>query len=81
MNIFMNKDIEIQGSTSQTSFELKHEAFLLKLLRIFIMAAFSTSSKDSEQQAAFTRRLSNANEENTSILASANLEVSRFVQL
>jgi len=32
---------------SNLQFELKHIAFLLKLLRIFIMAAFSTSSESS----------------------------------
>lgn len=30
---------------SHSDFELKHIAFLLKLLRIFIMAAFSTSQE------------------------------------
>jgi hypothetical protein len=44
----MNKDITTtDDSTGQANFnktfELKHVAFLLKLLRIFIMAAFSTN--------------------------------------
>jgi hypothetical protein len=38
----MNKEI---SEESTTAFDLKHIAFLLKLLRIFIMASFSTSSE------------------------------------
>lgn len=44
LKVFMDKQIH-QGENSHSDFELKHIAFLLKLLRIFIMAAFSTSSE------------------------------------
>jgi hypothetical protein len=49
LNVFMDKVIkptsdQTAGSFNQ-AFELKHIAFLLKLLRIFIMAAFSTSNE------------------------------------
>jgi hypothetical protein len=40
----MEKQIDNVDS-SHSEFELKHIAFLLKLLRIFIMAAFSTSTE------------------------------------
>jgi hypothetical protein len=49
---FMSKEIStIQASDSKSQelksqFELKHIAFLLKLLRIFITAAFSTNQAD-----------------------------------
>ncbi len=39
LGVFMKKELP------QGIFDLKHMAFLLKLLRIFIMAAFSTSSE------------------------------------
>jgi hypothetical protein len=45
LDIFMKKQITAGDSSSHSQFELKHIAFLLKLLRIFIMAAFSTSSE------------------------------------
>jgi len=42
----MDKQIKnSDDKSSNNQFELKHIAFLLKLLRIFIMAAFSTSSE------------------------------------
>ena len=48
LKVFMDKDIttfeQSEGVFNQT-FQLKHIAFLLKLLRIFIMAAFSTSKE------------------------------------
>lgn len=44
--------------TGHSQFELKHVAFLLKLLRIFIMAAFSTSSLDSYAAVTLVRRSS-----------------------
>ena len=39
-----SSDEQTEGSFNK-AFELKHVAFLLKLLRIFIMAAFSTSKE------------------------------------
>jgi hypothetical protein len=41
-----------EETTKNSQFELKHIAFLLKLLRIFIMAAFSTSNESSVYTAA-----------------------------
>ncbi len=46
----MEKEIHTQTQVNSKNyftqiFELKHVAFLLKLLRIFIMAAFSTSKE------------------------------------
>lgn len=59
----------------KTSFELKHQAFLVKLLRIFIMAAFS-AKQDSYQSASLQRRQSMVSDsENPSE------EGSRFMQL
>ena len=49
MKVFMDKEIksaeDFQSKSFSTIFGLKHIAFLLKLLRIFIMAAFSTSKE------------------------------------
>ena len=53
LNELMNKNIRSavkdNGSAKNSQFnevfELKHVAFLLKLLRIFLMAAFSTSNE------------------------------------
>jgi len=47
LKVFMAKEIEVGHCKDKFSsiFELKHIAFLLKLLRIFIMAAFSTSKE------------------------------------
>lgn len=47
LKVFMDKEIKVNTSNDQFNqiFELKHIAFLLKLLRIFIMAAFSTSKE------------------------------------
>ena len=42
LKVFMEKDV---AQKCEQLFELKHFAFLLKLLRIFIMAAFSTSKE------------------------------------
>ncbi len=44
LQVFMQKEINVDNTTP---FDLKHIAFLLKLLRIFIMASFSTSSESS----------------------------------
>jgi hypothetical protein len=54
LRVFMTKEVSLSGSQSKSDelrslFELKHIAFLLKLLRIFIMAAFSSSDKESSQ--------------------------------
>ena len=48
----MTKEVSLSGIQSKSDelrslFELKHIAFLLKLLRIFIMAAFSSNDKES----------------------------------
>ena len=47
LSVFMEKEIQTTSNESKLNevFELKHIAFLLKLLRIFIMAAFSTSTE------------------------------------
>jgi hypothetical protein len=49
LRVFMDKQISSNGERGefQSQFELKHVAFLLKLLRIFIMAAFSTTDDSS----------------------------------
>ena len=49
LKVFMDKQIASNGQRGefQSQFELKHVAFLLKLLRIFIMAAFSTTDDSS----------------------------------
>jgi hypothetical protein len=44
MKVFMSKEVNTDKENFSTAFELKHLAFILKLLRIFTMAAFSTSS-------------------------------------
>ena len=58
LEVFLSKSIAAQMTLSRTlsgldkafndTFELKHIAFLLKLLRIFIMAAFSTKVQKDE---------------------------------
>lgn len=46
LKVFMEMDVKTHDDhTPQSQFELKHIAFLLKLLRIFIMAAFSTGKE------------------------------------
>jgi hypothetical protein len=61
----MEKEIKTTDeTTSHSEFELKHIAFLLKLLRIFIMAAFSTSNEASVYQASeLIRRSSSVQED------------------
>lgn len=90
LNQFMNKKInqQVQGEDPQRSlFELKHIAFLLKLIRIFIMAAFSTSNESSVYASAnLVRKSSSTHEEhNESTLDTASQqqpeEGSRFKQL
>ena len=57
LNVFMTKPL----GTTEGLFDLKHMAFLLKLLRIFIMAAFSTSAEASIYDAARLIRRSSSN--------------------
>jgi hypothetical protein len=48
LKVFMEKDLKRDSECSTMftyTFELKHIAFLLKLIRIFMMAAFSTSAE------------------------------------
>ena len=82
LKTFMEKEIKATDHTLSTNahFELKHIAFLLKLLRIFIMAAFSTSSDASGfDQTALIRRSSNVEEDNHMI---QNIQDgSRFAEL
>ena len=73
LSVFMDKEINQQNTTA---FDLKHIAFLLKLLRIFIMAAFSTSS---ESQSIFTdtqliRRSSSTFDQNDTTSASTDIK-------
>jgi len=56
------------NNTFKDIFELKHIAFLLKLLRIFIMAAFSTSKESSVYQTAKMVRKSSVDEETINIV-------------
>lgn len=66
LKIFMEKEIKLSDETLSTNahFELKHIAFLLKLLRIFIMAAFSTAADASVfDQAILARRSSNVDDD------------------
>ena len=46
------------GEDSSESFELKYLAFMLHLLRTFVMAAFSTSDSDAYEVATLARRSS-----------------------
>jgi len=70
---------EIKGD--QNLYELKHIAFLLKLLRIFIMAAFSTSA-DSQIYTAVSlmRRSSSSVQDEDSTLASLSKPLSEVAQ-
>jgi hypothetical protein len=59
----MTKEVSLQEGKIEelkSLFELKHIAFLLKLLRIFIMTAFSTSEKESSifESASLVRKSS-----------------------
>lgn len=74
LNVLMNKNIKKLNTTSGSdsdnksefdeTFELKHVAFLLKLLRIFLMAAFSTSNESQVYSvASLVRRSSSFHEE------------------
>lgn len=54
-------DTPSSGSFAE-SFELKYVAFMLRLLRTFIMAAFSTSDSDAYQVAALAKRSSGVKE-------------------
>lgn len=85
LNVFMTKPL----STTEGLFDLKHMAFLLKLLRIFIMAAFSTSGESSIYDATrLIRRTSSTvdAEEPSPIISKldttlSDSEFSRFKQL
>lgn len=63
LSVFMSKQLSSsssmdcgEGETKSAAalFDLKHMAFLLKILRIFIMAAFSTSPEESSVYDAAT---------------------------
>lgn len=76
LKVFMTKEVSLSDSESKSEelrslFELKHIAFLLKLLRIFIMAAFSTSDKDSAifESATLVRKSSQVEHSETQQLA------------
>ncbi len=84
----MEKEIKqnvADETTSQSEFELKHIAFLLKLLRIFIMAAFSTSTESQIYAAAnLIRRSSSIQEDDTTdntYIQNQVQEGSRFKEL
>lgn len=82
LKTFMEKEIKATEDKLSTNahFELKHIAFLLKLLRIFIMAAFSTSADASGfDQTALIRRSSNV-EEDSHVIQSIQ-DNSRFAEL
>ena len=86
LKIFMEKNLKKQadGDTPSTAdwFDLKHFAFLLKLLRIFIMAAFSTSSESAIYAAAsLVRRSSSIDESVDKVIEQPAHEGSRFKQL
>ena len=51
-------DSDSSSKDSSESFELKYLAFMLHLLRTFVMAAFSTSDSDAYQVATLARRSS-----------------------
>jgi hypothetical protein len=79
LNQFMEKQISASTQDSQRSqFELKHIAFLLKLLRIFIMAAFSAGGESSVYDAASLVRRSSSSHEEGKEEEEPTLEGSRF---
>jgi hypothetical protein len=62
----MEKHVSATQFNDRSLFELKHIAFLLKMLRIFIMAAFSASGESSVYTAAnVVRRVSSAQDDDT----------------
>ncbi len=66
MSLNLTPDANLSQNATVTEFELKHITFLLKLLRIFIMAAFSTSSNDKDIYAAassLVRRTSSSHDQ------------------
>ena len=65
LKVLMEKDIQRSNQTSFNQiFELKHVAFLLKILRIFLMAAFSTSNEQTVYSvASLVRRSSSIHED------------------
>ena len=66
LKVFMSKllkpsadgEVVDQYTSPAAWFELKHMAFLLKLLRIFIMAAFSTSAESALDGTSLIRKSS-----------------------
>ena len=78
LKVFMDKDI---GTGEHSQFELKHIAFLLKLLRIFIMAAFSTSDESNVYTAVNLVRRTSSMQEDIAESPSPSDEGSRFLQL
>ncbi len=97
LKVFMNLNLSQSDATAHQSkqhaeFALKHITFLLKILRIFIMAAFSTSTQEQSiyRAASLVRRSSSIQEDGSSAIespvqiepahSSAN-EGSRFKQL
>ena len=96
LDVLMNKNITKLNTTTSAAagnksefdetFELKHVAFLLKLLRIFLMAAFSTSNESQVYSvASLVRRSSSFHEEdqpnNANSQNPAIVEGSRFKEL
>ena len=71
-----------QGEVLEGLFELKYLAFVLSLLRTFIMAAFSTNDSDVYQVAVLARRASQREEDQNEIQGEAvTEESSNFKQL
>ena len=71
-----------QGEVLEGLFELKYLAFVLSLLRTFIMAAFSTNDSDVYQVALLARRASQREEDQNEIQGEAvTEESSNFKQL
>jgi uncharacterized protein YPO0396 len=84
LKVFMSKqlkagDVVDQYTSPEAWFNLKHMAFLLKLLRIFIMAAFSTSAESAFEGTSLIRK-TNVNQELAED-SGVKHEVSRFEQL
>lgn len=84
LDVFMRKELNTQNqiTTFNDAFELKHIAFLLKILRIFVMAAFSTSTNESQVYtvAALVRK-SSISEDDQHETSMDMIEGSRFKEL
>jgi len=71
-----------QGEALEGLFELKYLAFVLSLLRTFIMAAFSTNDSDVYQVAVLARRTSQREGDQNEVQGgAATEESSSFKQL